>query len=96
MLRKFLIANRVAVARRGAFDRLGEQLIALCRDPLEAVDGAQALIVETPWPEFRAIEASETARRMAGQLVLDANRFLVATLGRQPGLRYLSVGSAAS
>ena len=55
-----------------------------------------ALVVAPPWPEFRGIEASQAARRMAGTLVLDANRFLVATLGAQVGLRYLSVGRAAA
>jgi UDPglucose 6-dehydrogenase len=70
--------------------------VALSPDPLDAVDGAQALVITTPWPEFRAIDASQTARRMAGTLVLDANRFLAATLGGQPGLRYMSVGRAAA
>jgi UDPglucose 6-dehydrogenase len=72
------------------------RFVELRNDPLEAVDGAHALVVATPWPEFRGIEASQAARRMAGTLVLDANRFLAATLGAQVGLRYVSVGRAAA
>jgi hypothetical protein len=33
---------------------------------------------------------------MAGTLVLDANRYLSATLGAEPGLRYVSVGRAVA
>jgi UDPglucose 6-dehydrogenase len=70
--------------------------IALASDPLAAADGADALVVATPWPDYRAVDADAVAGRMAGTLVLDANRFLGATLGRHPGLKYLSVGKAAA
>ena len=70
--------------------------IALASDPLAAADGADALVVATPWPDYRAVDAAAVAGRMAGTLVLDANRFLGGTLGRHPGLTYLSVGKAAA
>lgn len=66
--------------------------IRLCPDPLTAASGADALVVATPWPEFRSVSAHDVVSRMPGGLVLDPNRFLATTLGQQPGLRYVSVG----
>lgn len=37
----------------------------------EASDGAQALAIMTPWPEFRDLEPGDLAARMAGKLVID-------------------------
>jgi UDPglucose 6-dehydrogenase len=70
--------------------------IHLASDPLAAADRADALVVATPWPDYRGIDAGEVAGRMSGDLVLDANRFLGATLGQHAGLRYLSVGKATA
>lgn len=66
--------------------------IELIPEPIAAVAGASALVVATPWPEFRGVDASQVAGQMAGRLVLDANGFLAATLGRDPGLDYVTVG----
>jgi UDPglucose 6-dehydrogenase len=68
------------------------QGIDLAASALDAVDGADALVVATAWPEYRAVAASDVKARMAGALVLDANRYLSATLGAEPGLHYVSVG----
>ena len=66
--------------------------IHLSADPLAAVEGADALVVSTPWPAFRNVAAPEVMMRMSGRLVLDAGRFLAATFEGQPGVKYLSVG----
>jgi UDPglucose 6-dehydrogenase len=58
-----------------------------------AADGASALVVATPWPEYRTIAASDIAARMERRLVLDANRFLADTLGRHQEIEYVSVGA---
>jgi UDPglucose 6-dehydrogenase len=70
-------------------------VIQLSTSPLAAASNAIALVVATPWPEFRDVSSDEVASRMSGDLVIDANRFLAATLGQQPRLRYVSVGRAA-
>ena len=62
---------------------------------LDAVSGAQSLVVGTEWPEFR--QEAEALGDMAGSgpVVIDANRHLrsqVAPLG----LKYIAVGTPAS
>ena len=59
---------------------------------LAAVDGASALVVATPWLEYREVAASHVVRQMVRPLVLDANRFLGETLGKHGGVEYVSVG----
>ncbi|MEM9209909.1 MAG: nucleotide sugar dehydrogenase [Pseudomonadota bacterium] len=63
--------------------------------PIEAANDADALMILTPWPEFRSIEPSAIAAAMKGRLVLDPYgvlepsaainaRLLYHTLGRPP------------
>jgi len=68
--------------------------IEIAPSALDAVAGADALVVSTAWPEYRAVAAGAVKERMTGTLVLDVNRFLAATLGAEPGFRYVSVGKA--
>jgi UDPglucose 6-dehydrogenase len=68
--------------------------IELTPDPLAALDGADALVVATPWPAYKDVDAHAAADRLKHAVVLDANRFLGATLGAVPGIRYFSVGRA--
>lgn len=69
--------------------------LRLAPGPLDAVRGADALVVATPWPAYRDVNAAEVVAAMASPLVLDPNRFLADSLGTQQGVRYLSVGRAA-
>jgi UDPglucose 6-dehydrogenase len=70
--------------------------ITLVNSPLAAVDGASALVVSTPWPDYRQVTPADVVARMSNRLVLDANRFLGATLGADPSMRYVSVGRASA
>ena len=56
-------------------------------------EGASALVVSTPWPEYRQVTAGEVASRMTRHLILDANRFTGETLGSEAGIEYVSVGT---
>jgi UDPglucose 6-dehydrogenase len=69
--------------------------IELRADPLAAVDEASALVVCTPWPEYRRISAADVLDRMARPLVLDPNRFLAETFERVADAEYVSVGRVA-
>ena len=61
---------------------------------LEACDGADALVVMTPWPEFGMLEAAEIARRLRGKVVLDPYAVLKAAGCREAGLEYYTLGAA--
>jgi UDPglucose 6-dehydrogenase len=61
-------------------------------DPLDAADRARALVVGTDWPLYRDIDSDRLAAIAPGLLVLDANRFLQATLGRDFRFRVIAVG----
>ncbi|MEM7406133.1 MAG: UDP binding domain-containing protein [Pseudomonadota bacterium] len=61
-------------------------------DPLAALDGAAALMILTPWPEFRTVDPNDIAARLSGQLVIDPYAVLQARACERAGLRYLTLG----
>lgn len=67
----------------------------VCSSELEALDGADALIIMAQWPQFKNIDPLEIVKRMKGRLILDPYSILpigfaeehgmdLHTLGRQP------------
>jgi UDPglucose 6-dehydrogenase len=77
-----------------AITALPEELaIKLTRadNPLAALNGAQALVVSTPWPDYRSIAADAIVNAAPGIAVLDAGR-LLASLATESRLRYIAVG----
>lgn len=67
----------------------------LAATPMEAVTGASALVVATPWPEYRQVAPEAVTARMTRTIVLDANRLLASTFGADPAVEYISVGIAS-
>jgi len=64
------------------------------KTPLEALEGACALVIATQWPEYREINVSDV-ENIAGQLaVFDSNRFL-SDFNKSPVISYYSVGVGA-
>jgi UDPglucose 6-dehydrogenase len=61
---------------------------------LEAVKGADALVIMTPWPQFRELACEDLARAMRGRVVLDPYRVLDAGKARAAGLDYHTLGVA--
>jgi UDPglucose 6-dehydrogenase len=59
---------------------------------LEAVAGADAAIIVTEWPEFAALDWSEVAGAMAGQLVVDGRNYIDADTVRGAGFIYEGIG----
>ena len=71
---------------------LGE--VVRSKTPLEALEGACALVIATQWPEYREINVSDV-ENIAGQLaVFDSNRFL-SDFNKSPVISYYSVGVGA-
>lgn len=63
--------------------------------PLAALDGADALMVLTPWPQFRAVDPSEVAAAMKGRLVLDPYGVFEPNSAAKAGLVYHTLGRPA-
>ena len=59
---------------------------------LDALSGADALMILTPWPEFRQIEPTVIAKTMRGRLVLDPYAVLDQHQAAAAGLRLLTLG----
>jgi UDPglucose 6-dehydrogenase len=55
---------------------------------LEAVDGADVLLIATEWPEFATVNLNEVARRMRGLRIVDARNLLDPKAVRAAGLDY--------
>ena len=61
-------------------------------DPLAAASGADALLILTPWPQYRAIAPAEIARAMRGRTVIDPYRVLDLARAREAGLDIHTLG----
>jgi len=75
--------------------QLPERLMSdvdLAVTPLSVADGADVVVVMTPWDEFREISLSEMASRMKGRLLLDPFGVLDGAAAQAAGLDYLTLG----
>ncbi|MGZ4175581.1 MAG: UDP-glucose dehydrogenase family protein, partial [Solirubrobacteraceae bacterium] len=59
---------------------------------LGAVDGADAAILVTEWPEFAELDWSEVKRRMAGDLLIDGRNFADREAVEAAGFTYEGIG----
>jgi UDPglucose 6-dehydrogenase len=59
---------------------------------LEAAAGADAVVLVTEWPEFAALDWTEVARAMAGNVVVDGRNALDPDAVRGAGLVYEGIG----
>jgi UDPglucose 6-dehydrogenase len=61
----------------------------------EAVDGADAVVLVTEWPEFADLDLGAVARTMRGDLVVDGRNFFDPDGVRAAGLVYEGIGRGA-
>jgi UDPglucose 6-dehydrogenase len=61
---------------------------------LDALDGADAAILVTEWPEFGELDWAAAAGRMARPLLIDGRNFLDPKLLRSAGFEYEGIGRA--
>jgi UDPglucose 6-dehydrogenase len=64
----------------------------MAQSSLDAVDGADAAVLVTEWPEFAELDWGEVAKRMKKPLLVDGRNFLDAETVRAAGLIYEGVG----
>lgn len=69
--------------------------IICCSDAIQALDGANALVVGTEWPEFKKIAEGLIIEGNANLLIIDANRHLLSSKAKflAAGCRYIAVGT---
>jgi UDPglucose 6-dehydrogenase len=65
-------------------------------EPLEATAGAQALMILTPWPDYRRIAPVDIARSLRGRIVLDPYAVLDRKAAEAAGLVYYTLGRRAA
>jgi UDPglucose 6-dehydrogenase len=89
---------KVAVHDPEAMDNVrqtyGEKLV-YSHTPLEVLEGADALAINTEWGEFRNPDFDEMRRRMAGPVVFDGRNLYDPVHMREHGFTYYSIGRAA-
>jgi UDPglucose 6-dehydrogenase len=69
--------------------------VSLVADVAAALNGSDAAVVCTEWPQFRQADWAKIVPQMRGKTFVDANRFLEKELKSIPGVEHLSVGRAA-
>jgi len=66
--------------------------LAYAASPIDAVDGADALIVVTEWKEFRSPDFADIKRRLRRPLLFDGRNLFEPSLVRSAGLEYFGIG----
>ena len=77
-----------------AADRAADLLPGVQIQPgaMEALEGADAAVLVTEWPEFAELDWAEAAKRMSNPLLVDGRNFLDADAIRAAGLTYDGIG----
>jgi UDPglucose 6-dehydrogenase len=86
-------------ARVRAYDPVAEQpakeLITgadMCDSALDALDGANAAVIVTEWPEFSELDLEEIKRRMKSPVIVDGRNLLDPAAVRAAGFVYEGIG----
>jgi UDPglucose 6-dehydrogenase len=66
--------------------------LSYAESPLDAVAGADALVVITEWQEFRSPDFGELRRRLKAPLIFDGRNLYDPALARAAGLEYFGMG----
>ena len=70
--------------------------VQYCRDAMDAVAGADVLVLITEWNEFRALSPARLAAAMAGRVVVDLRNVYDPVAMRQAGFAYHSIGRSTA
>ena len=69
--------------------------VVWCESSLEAIDGADVLLVLTEWNEFRALDLREAKSRMSGDVLVDLRNIFKPSEATAAGFRYSGIGRPA-
>jgi UDPglucose 6-dehydrogenase len=82
------------VAERPARELL--PTVEFCESVADAVEGADAVVLVTEWPEFAELDWAELRERMATPLIVDGRNFLDPVALREAGFTYEGIGRSNS
>lgn len=68
--------------------------VMFCEDPYSTAEGADALVVGTGWPEFRALDFEKIKRLLKRPIIVDTKNLLDAGRMRAIGYKYVGMGRA--
>jgi UDPglucose 6-dehydrogenase len=80
------------VAEQAARDLLPD--VEFCASAADALDGADAAVLVTEWPEFAELDWGALRERMATPLLIDGRNFLDPDVLRDAGFTYEGIGRA--
>jgi UDPglucose 6-dehydrogenase len=66
--------------------------VVVVDDPLDAIKGADVLLIATEWPEFQAVDLRTVRDAMVGNVIVDARNILDPDAVRRLGMVYVGVG----
>ena len=69
--------------------------VVWCESSLEAIDGADVLLVLTEWNEFRALDLHKAKSRMSGDVLVDLRNIFKPSEATAAGFRYSGIGRPA-
>jgi UDPglucose 6-dehydrogenase len=72
------------------------EAVELVAEALDAVAGADALVIATEWPQYRDVDPEQVVNAMHTPLVIDANGHLSGAFLSDARVRYASVGRRPS
>lgn len=90
---------RLQVHDPEALERVREQYgdrLTYATQPLDALEDADALAINTEWGEFRNVDLLEMRRRMKTSVVFDGRNLYEPALMRDAGFTYYSIGRVTS
>jgi len=66
--------------------------VRFCETPYAAAEGADAVVLGTGWPEFRALDFDRIKRRLRQPIIVDTKNLLDGERLRNMGYQYVGVG----
>jgi UDPglucose 6-dehydrogenase len=66
-----------------------------CADAMQCVHGADAVVLATPWPQYRNLSLDGLATAMRGRVIVDPYRLLDGDRARALGFTHYTLGRAA-
>ncbi len=71
-----------------------ENVLKLSKTLGPVLEGAHAVVVATPWPEFKRLKADKIVAKMERPVVIDPGGFLSDVFEKDPRILYLKVGKS--